>query len=62
MGRIKTQFVKRTTKKLLADYPEKFSDSYEHNKEALRQLLEVESPKIRNVIAGYLTRLKRVSP
>ncbi|MBU0980786.1 MAG: 30S ribosomal protein S17e [Nanoarchaeota archaeon] len=60
MGRIKTQFIKRTSKKLMAMHSEKFSESYEKNKVVLGGLIVTGSPKIRNVIAGYITRLKRM--
>jgi small subunit ribosomal protein S17e len=58
MGRIKTDMVKRTTRKLLAAYSDKFAKSFTKNKEALGVLAEVRSKKLRNVIAGYASRLK----
>ncbi|MFH1409652.1 MAG: 30S ribosomal protein S17e [Nanoarchaeota archaeon] len=59
MGRIKTQFVKRTSHKLIELHGDKFCTEYVKNKETLKGLAVIQSPKIRNVIAGYLTRLKR---
>jgi small subunit ribosomal protein S17e len=58
MGRIKTDMVKRTTRKLVEVYPDKFSKSFEANKKALAETAEVRSKKLRNVIAGYASRLK----
>ena len=60
MGRIKTQLVKRITKQLLANYNQNFTDDFTKNKEALNKLVKLSSPKIRNTIAGYLTRLVRM--
>ncbi|MBW2997755.1 30S ribosomal protein S17e [Candidatus Woesearchaeota archaeon] len=59
MGRIKTDMVKRTTRKLVKAHPKKFSRNYEKNKESLKELAEIRSKKLRNVIAGYAVRLKR---
>ena len=59
MGRIKTDMVKRTTVKALNAYPDRFSKNFQKNKEALKELAEIRSKKLRNVIAGYAVRLKR---
>ena len=61
MGRIKTIMVKRVTKQLVADHKEDFSEDYKKNKEALKKYIITKSPKIRNVIAGYTTRLIKQS-
>jgi len=59
MGRIKTTFIKRKTKELLSKHGEKFSTDFTKNKQLTNQLTDVSSKKMRNTIAGYLTRLKR---
>ncbi len=59
MGRIKTQLAKRTTLHLLSKYPGQFSEDFNANKELLNKFLSVHSAKIRNVVAGYITRLVR---
>ena len=61
MGRIKTILVKRVTKKLVEEHKDEFSEDYNKNKEVLRKYINVRSPKIRNVIAGYTTRLIKQS-
>jgi ribosomal protein S17E len=53
MGRIKTTLIKRTTKELME--LEEFSPDFKENKIKLGNILP--SKKIRNKIAGYLTRL-----
>ncbi len=60
MGRIKTQLVKRTTNQLLARHPEKFGEDFASNKALVNQFLTVNSSKLRNTVAGYLTRLVKV--
>lgn len=57
MGRIKTQFIKRTSQELLRKHEEHFGPEFEANKRAVSSLTDVQSKKVRNIIAGYLTRL-----
>jgi len=57
MGRIKTLPIKRVTKEIFTRYKDKISSDYEKNKEFLAKVAEIRSKKIRNIIAGYLTRL-----
>ena len=59
MGRIKTTFIKRKTKELLKLHGEKFSTDFTQNKEVTNSYTSVGSKKMRNVIAGYMTRLKQ---
>ncbi len=59
MGRIKTTFVKRKTKELLAKHGEKFTTDFTANKEGVGKQAKVASKKLRNIIAGYMTRLKK---
>jgi len=59
MGRIKTFFVKHIAYDLFEKHPEKFSTSFEENKKALEPLVDVKSKRIRNMVAGYLTTLKK---
>ena len=59
MGRIKTTFVKRKTKELHKTHGEKFTADFEKNKELTDQYTKINSKKLRNIVAGYMTRLKR---
>ena len=61
MGRIKTTFIKQKTKELLAKHGDKVTDDFAANKKVTSQLTDVSSKKLRNTIAGYLTRLKKKS-
>lgn len=59
MGRIKTTLIKSKTKELLEMHREKFTADFTENKKSVNRLANVSSKKLRNVIAGYLTRLKK---
>ncbi len=61
MGRIKTVLVKRITKQLVSEHKEDFSEDYNKNKEVLKKYISTKSPKIKNVIAGYVSRLVKQS-
>ncbi len=57
MGRIKSKIVKRSSLTLLKEENNKFTDKFNDNKELLKGLTE--SKKVRNQIAGYVTRIKK---
>ncbi len=57
MGRIKTQLIKRISNELIKQHREEFKGSFEDNKAIVGKLTDVESKKLRNGIAGYITRL-----
>ena len=57
MGRIKTTPIKRISQKLVREHKDKFKPDFTKNKKIVDELLDVPSKKLRNVIAGYVTRL-----
>lgn len=59
MGRIKTSFVKDIGKRLYEKHADKFTTNFSKNKEIIKQLVDIKSKKLRNVIAGYVTNLKK---
>ncbi len=59
MGRIKTTMIKRTANLLIKNYPEKFTEDFGKNKQLVDEVSEIYSKKLRNIIAGYITRLTR---
>ncbi len=59
MGRIKTTRIKRKTKELLKIHGEKFTSDFTQNKDLTNKYVSVQSKKLRNIIAGYMTRLKK---
>jgi small subunit ribosomal protein S17e len=59
MGRIKTTLIKRTGNQLVKENSDKFKTDFESNKLIVSELAEIQSKKIRNIVAGYVTRLKK---
>jgi len=59
MGRIKTRKIKAVTQDLLEQYPDHFGTDFNENKLKVNSLTTVESKKMRNIIAGYVTRLNK---
>jgi small subunit ribosomal protein S17e len=57
MGRIKTKKIKRETNNLMEKHGDSFTTDFEKNKQLVSQYADIPSKKIRNVIAGYVTRL-----
>ena len=57
MGKIKTKMIKRVSHSILKNNPNLFKKTFEENKKLLEQVADTKSKKLRNVIAGYITRL-----
>jgi len=57
MGKIRIKLVKRTAKEMLEKYPDLFTRDFEHNKRVVSRLVDVQSKRLRNRIAGYITHL-----
>jgi small subunit ribosomal protein S17e len=53
---IKPAYVKKTGNILLERYPDAFGHDFEHNKDVVAELTNIESKGVRNRIAGYITR------
>ncbi|MBU0757806.1 MAG: 30S ribosomal protein S17e [Nanoarchaeota archaeon] len=56
MGRIKTKKVKKVTDELVRLHGDKFKEDFDSNKLLVSELATVPSKKLRNIIAGYVTR------
>jgi len=59
VGRIKTSFIKHIAKDLFEKHADKFTTDFEKNKEIVKQLIDIKSKRMRNIVAGYLTTLKK---
>ena len=59
MGRVKTSQIKRFTHRLMRTHEDKFSSTFSNNKEMVSSLVDYRSKKLRNIIAGYTTRLAK---
>ncbi len=60
LGKVRTDTVKRTSRELLRRFPEHFTGNWESDKQAVNELVTTQSKRLRNRIAGYVTRLKVV--
>jgi small subunit ribosomal protein S17e len=58
LGKVRTDTVKRAARELVEKFPDRFTNEYEANKLAVNELMRAPSKKLRNLIAGYVTRLK----
>ena len=59
MGRIKTTFIKRKTQELYKKFGNEFTTDFAQNKEIVTKRAAFQGKKLRNIVAGYMTRLKR---
>ena len=57
MGKVRPRLIKRMAEELIATYPDKFTSDFEHNKRMVALLLKGASKRVRNRVAGYITRL-----
>lgn len=57
MGRIKTKLTKRISNKLVKNHRDEFKKDFESNKKLVSKFADIRSKKLRNIIAGYVTRL-----
>jgi len=61
LGNVRPERVKRIARELLAKYPDKFTANFEENKKVLSNIAHIPSSRLRNSIAGYITRLVSIS-
>ncbi len=59
MGSIRQTYIKRVAIELVKRFPEQFTDDYEHNKQKVQELTNVRTSRLRNRIAGYVTRFRK---
>jgi len=62
MGRIKTKLIKRVSHQLVREHKKEFKEDFNENKQLIAKFAEISSKKIRNIIAGYVTRLVKQKP
>jgi small subunit ribosomal protein S17e len=60
LGNVRIDLIKRTAKELVRRFPDRFSNSFEENKKSVASLVNGGSVKVRNKIAGYITRFLAV--
>jgi small subunit ribosomal protein S17e len=57
LGSVRTEQIKRTARELVKRFPDKFSNDFENNKHVVATLIQGATAKVRNQIAGYITRI-----
>lgn len=62
MGNIRPTYIKRVAIELVKLYPNEFTDDFEHNKRKVDELTDVQYQRMRNKIAGYVTRYRKLLP
>lgn len=61
MGRVKSIAIKTLGDDLIREHPKKLSPDFDSNKRALGDIREIKSKRVRNVLAGYITKkIKRM--
>lgn len=60
MGKVRTEIVKRISLELVDRYERSFATEFEQNKQFLNEIGLDVSKKLRNRIAGYVTRLMKI--
>jgi len=53
--------VKKIAREMIKRYPDKFTTDFESNKKLLESILKTSSTRLRNRIAGYITRLMAIA-
>ncbi len=56
MGTVKPAYIKVIARELLKKYPDLFTGDFDENKKLVAQLTNIQSKKVRNRVAGYITR------
>jgi len=60
MGKVRPNHIKKLARELVERFPKRFNSDFENNKKMVDTLTNVTSTKIRNRVAGYITRLVRI--
>jgi small subunit ribosomal protein S17e len=56
LGKIRPTYIKRIAEELVRKFPDRFTLDFETNKKVVVELADVTTKKMRNRIAGYVTR------
>ena len=56
MGRVKSVSVKTLGDDIIREHSKELATDFEGNKRALAEIMDIKSKRIRNVLAGYITK------
>ena len=57
MGGVRPIYIKRAAREFIARYPGRFSTDYRHNATTLAEIMKLDSKRLHNRVAGYITTL-----
>jgi small subunit ribosomal protein S17e len=60
MGRVKSTPIKSLGDDIVRQHRDKLKTDFESNKKVLDGLMEIKSKRIRNIVAGYITKKMKV--
>ncbi len=60
MGNIYTKDIKRVVREIYNKYKDEIKDDFSSNKRLIIRYVDVKSKKVRNRLAGYLTRYYKI--
>lgn len=61
MGKVKTEQIKHLGKELMTRFPSKFGINFDENKRMVDELTKGTTTRVRNKVAGYITRTKALA-
>jgi small subunit ribosomal protein S17e len=61
MGTVYTHDIKRIAQEIYERFKDQVTLDFTKNKELVNKVLEIKSKKVRNRVAGYLTRIAKLS-
>lgn len=56
MGRVKSIAVKVLADELIKEHGDRFTTNFEKNKKVLGEVKKIESKRVRNILAGYISK------
>ncbi|MDD4307691.1 MAG: 30S ribosomal protein S17e [Thermoplasmata archaeon] len=59
MGNIRPTYIKRVAIDLVKRFPDKFNEDFQHNKAMVTMYTDIINIKMRNRVAGYVTRFRK---
>jgi small subunit ribosomal protein S17e len=61
LGKVKTEQIKHLGKELMVRFPDKFNSSFDENKRIVDEVTKGTTTRVRNKVAGYITRTKALA-
>lgn len=61
MGKVRPEHVKKVARELIELYPDRFAAEFQANKKALEAVTQIYSSRLKNRVAGYITRLLAIA-